>query len=216
MSHNGNFSSALILASGEDVPRKRLEVDRDSTLIICADAGAHLARVWELKPHLIIGDLDSISADDRTFWEQQGVPFQTAPVRKDQTDVELAVEYALGLGVVFVTLVGAWGSRLDHALGNLELLYRLASQGIGNELITSRQILTAFRSNFAGKVREKSWVSLVPLTPVVRGVHTEGLGYPLRGEDLQKGTTRGISNYAVEQKIAVRIAEGVLLLIREQ
>jgi len=52
------------------------------------------------------------------------VPFHTVPARKDQTDLELAVELALEKGARSITLVGGWGSRIDHALGNVELLYR--------------------------------------------------------------------------------------------
>lgn len=208
--------SALILASGEDVPRKPPASVLEDALIICADGGGSLARKWQLRPDLIIGDLDSLPAEDQEFWAAQGVPFQTVPPRKDQTDLELAVEYALGRGAISISLVGAWGSRIDHALGNVEILYRLALQGVENHLITKGHVLSAFCASSKSQVRKGSIVSLVPLTPVVRGVKTRGLGYPLSGQDLYKGSTFTISNQAVSSEIEVSIAEGVLLLVLEQ
>ena len=206
---------ALSLAAGEDLPAGPPAFS-SATLIICADGGAALARRWGLKPHLVVGDLDSLSLEDQKFWREEGVPFHTVPARKDQTDLELAVELALEKGARSITLVGGWGSRIDHALGNVELLYRLALEGVENELLTSGHRLTAFSGQVKAKVSPGSFVSLIPLTPCVRGVRTRGLGYPLSGQDLHKGSTLGISNYALEGEIGVSLEEGVLLLICEQ
>lgn len=206
---------AVILAAGEDVPRKPSLLDQDA-LVICADGGASLARVWNLRPQVIIGDLDSLSLEDRAYWEKQGVPFKVVPSRKDKTDSELAVELALSQGAGAVVLIGAWGTRIDHSLGNVELLYRLALEGIPNELVTGSHLLTAFTSRVRRTVREGSTVSLVPLSPTVQGVETWGLGYPLQGQDLVKGSTFSISNYAVGVEISVKVESGVLLLVCEQ
>lgn len=206
---------ALILASGEDVPKNPLPVGKD-TLLICADGGARLARLWGLQPAIIIGDQDSLDAETKDFWERRDVPFLKAPVHKDETDVELAVNYALELQVSSITLVGAWGSRLDHSLGNLELLYRLAQEGIANELITEHHRMSAISTNFQGTVRKGSYVSLLPLSSVVRGVRTNGLLYPLQGEDITKGTTFTISNVALGAEITVQVDGGVLLVVTEQ
>lgn len=208
-----NSVAALILAAGDDVPRQPPPGIGENTLIICADGGGQLARRWGLQPQIIIGDLDSLGEGDQNYWRNRGVSFKTAPARKDQTDVELAVDYALNRGAARITLIGGWGSRIDHSLGNVELLYRLALLGVENQLLTSTHVLSAFCGSVRRRVRPRSLVSLVPLTPVVRGVATEGLGYPLKGHDLHKGSTFSISNYAVRGEVSVEIAQGVLLIV---
>jgi thiamine pyrophosphokinase len=56
-------------------------------------------------------------------------------------------------------------------------------------------------------------VSLVPLGGPARGLRTEGLRYPLRGEDLQAGSTRGISNELTAPSATVEVAAGALLVV---
>ena len=79
---------------------------------------------------------------------------------------------------------GGGGSRIDHALGNVERLYRLALEGVENELLTSGHRLTAFSGQVKAMVSPGSLGSLIPLSPCVRGVCTRGLGYRLSGQDV--------------------------------
>jgi thiamine pyrophosphokinase len=57
-------------------------------------------------------------------------------------------------------------------------------------------------------------VSLLPVHGPARGVTTEGLLYPLAGEDLEPGTTRGVSNEMTAAEALVRVRDGVLLAVR--
>ena len=56
-------------------------------------------------------------------------------------------------------------------------------------------------------------VSLLPLTKTVEDVRTEGLLYPLRGETLWQGGTRGVSNQMAGERARVTHGAGALLLI---
>jgi thiamine pyrophosphokinase len=57
-------------------------------------------------------------------------------------------------------------------------------------------------------------VSLVPVHGGADGVTTDGLLYPLTGEDLPAGSTRGISNELVQRVATVHVARGVLAAIQ--
>ena len=46
------------------------------------------------------------------------------------------------------------------------------------------------------------------------GVRTEGLLYPLHGETLTIGTTRGVSNVLVAAEALVELTAGVALVVR--
>ncbi len=59
-------------------------------------------------------------------------------------------------------------------------------------------------------------LTLVPLGGAADGVTTDGLEYPLRGETLAPGTTRGVSNVFLETEARVTLERGVLLAIRPQ
>ena len=51
-------------------------------------------------------------------------------------------------------------------------------------------------------------VTLLPVHGPARGVTTSGLLYPLAGEDLPAGTTRGVSNELVHDPATVTLADG--------
>jgi thiamine pyrophosphokinase len=57
-------------------------------------------------------------------------------------------------------------------------------------------------------------LSLLPARGAAEGVRTEGLVYPLRGETLEAGSTRGVSNVFAEPTARVTIERGVLLAIK--
>src|SRR3989344_5006036 len=83
--------------------------------LIGVDGGTkHITRL-RLKPDIIIGDLDSLPRPPK------GVPIIKYPRDKDQTDSELALNYALKAGFKEIIFVGFMGERLDHMISNLFL-----------------------------------------------------------------------------------------------
>ena len=113
----------LIFANGDlpDLAAAR-KLPAPDDLILCADGGSHHERALGLTPDALIGDLDSIAEEELAGVEGS----KTAVVRvqrdKDETDLELAVNYALERDPAFIVIVGALGGRLDHTLGNIALL----------------------------------------------------------------------------------------------
>jgi len=57
-------------------------------------------------------------------------------------------------------------------------------------------------------------VSLLALHGPAEGVRTEGLAYPLEGETLEPGSSRGVSNVFAAKTARVSLDRGVLLAIR--
>ncbi len=207
---------ALILGVGEDYPARRPNLP-PASLVICADGGVKLAEKWRLRPDVIIGDQDSISDASLRYWQKRQVQLIKYPAEKDHTDLELAVNFAVAAGVREISLFGAWGSRADHSLGNIALLYRLAKEGLKNELFTSKNRLTAIsQGECTAETAVGSAVSLLPLDQEVKSVYTKGLYYPLSGQSLFQGTTLGVSNKAVAERVYVSCAAGVLLAVFEQ
>ena len=61
--------------------------------VITADSGADFTRHAMIPVDYIIGDLDSISSDVLDYYQNQETEFITAESYKDETDLELALDF---------------------------------------------------------------------------------------------------------------------------
>lgn len=205
---------ALIVANGPmsrpPFPRPRIT---DEDMVVCVDGGASNALALGLEPHVVIGDMDSIEADLRRHLEREGCLFVEHPSRKDETDSELAVRYALSQGATELILLAALGGRIDHTLANVLLLAIPELAQIPIRVIDGNQELLVVRDEVLIEGRAGDTVSLLPLTADAVGIDTEGLEYPLNDATLKFGATRGVSNVLVAAEGRVRVRTGLLLLI---
>ena len=189
---------------------------KTADLIIAADSGAgHLKKSGYL-PHVIIGDLDSIDPDTLAYFQKNRVPVHTHPSRKNSTDTELCLEYARANGATRITLLAATGSRLDHTLANILLLLPLADAGIPARILDEKNELLVVTDRVDLIGTPGDLVSLIPLTPTVRGVTLKGLSYPLENHPLVMGSTLGVSNFFSGSTAQVSIRSGTLLVVRSR
>jgi thiamine pyrophosphokinase len=169
-----------------------------------------------MTPDLVIGDLDSIDARTLARLRRLGVPLETYPADKDATDSDLAVERARAWGATAITLVGALGGvRHDHGLANVLLLTRTELAGVRMTLLDNRHEVMLLRGGTTARWRATvgELVSLLPLG-AAEGVTTTGLRWPLANAHLPAGSTRGVSNEAIEPGASVSVAAGCLLVTR--
>lgn len=202
---------ALIVANGSFEADARLrDLWQSGDLRIAADGGARHAReqLWA-APQVVIGDLDSLDDETRRWLEQRRVEFIRHPTAKDQTDLELAVDLALQRGAGEVTVLGAFGGRVDQFVGNVLLLSRVP--GVKLRDASSEMWAATGHARIEGAAGDT--VSLIPLDERVEGVVTCALEYPLRGEDLGRGSTRGISNRLTAPAAEVDWRKGMLLIV---
>ena len=208
------MSSALVFAGGDPPPVELLgDLDR-SALVIAADSGLDHALALGFTADVVVGDLDSVSADALARARDAGADVEPHPAEKDETDLELALRRAVTLGVQRVTVIGGGGGRHDHLLANALVLGHddYAALEVGALVGTAR--LTVIRRRAELRGAPGSFVSLLPLGGPARGIHTEGLRYPLRDEELAPGTTRGVSNEFLAPIAAVSLRDGVLLAVQ--
>ncbi len=183
-------------------------------LLVAVDGGADaLARVG-LEPGVLVGDLDSISVHTRSALEARGVEVLLLPTAKDETDTQAALRLVVERGGDDITVYGALGGpRLDHLVGNLLLLSSPWLAAVHVRMVDDwhEAFLAKGDSSFSGECGDT--VSLLPLTPKVEDVWTEGLLYPLAHEPLSQSATRGVSNAMTGEEARVTHGDGVLLLI---
>lgn len=205
---------AVIVGHGDVLPSDRAALEGQE-LIVAADGGALALERWRILPHLIVGDMDSLGDAGVERFARQGIGVARFPAAKDESDLELAVAHAIGAGATDIVLLGALGGdRLDHEAANLLLL---ADPGYNGVRIEARRGAVRVRP-----LRGKGSLSLdspvgtvVTLLPVggdAGGVRTEGLRYPLAGETLRIGKSRGLSNEIAEVPARVSLDSGSLLV----
>jgi thiamine pyrophosphokinase len=210
------MSRIVIFANGilnqPDLTRSRLHpTDR----IFCADGGARHALALGLTPHAIIGDLDSLPPELVAEMEAAGVAIHRHPMRKDQTDLELALEVAIAEKPDEILLFTALGGRLDHTLANILLLAHPKYASVRFTLVDGPQWAILLHSHQSITIRGQpgDTLSLIPLSPKVSRVTLTGVEWPLEKATLSLGSTWTISNSLVNHQVTLQIGEGMVLLV---
>jgi thiamine pyrophosphokinase len=184
-------------------------------IIIAVDGGFRHCLKLKLRPHSLIGDMDSLSPEEIDAVTQSGIPITRYPARKDHTDMELALHYARSLGADDIVLLGALGARWDMTIANVMLLASPELAGCRVRILDGMQEISLVQGGetrrFEGNAGDL--LSLIPLRADAKNVHTAGLEYPLSGETLGFSATRGISNVFRDQTATVFLENGLLLCV---
>jgi thiamine pyrophosphokinase len=206
----------VVLVGGDPVPCDLASDLPRGAVVVAADSGLHLAEPLGLTVDLVVGDLDSVDPAVLAAAEAAGTRVERHPVAKAATDLQLALEAAVTHAPRRITVVGGAGGRLDHELSLWQLLASPVYAGTPIRAWSGRARTDVLHAGGALDLdgRPGELVSLVPVHGPARGVTTGGLLFPLSGEDLPAGSTRGVSNQFVATRASVHLVGGVLLAVR--
>jgi thiamine pyrophosphokinase len=182
--------------------------------VIAADGGLEHAQALGLDVALAVGDFDSASPEAVATAESGGTRVVRHPAEKDATDLELALGEALAFSPARILVLAGVGDRLDHLLS---LLLALGSRRLGAvdvDAVVGEALVHVVRGErtFTGEAGEL--LSLLPVHGPAEGVRTEGLAYELRGETLEPGSGRGVSNVLTTTTARVSVERGTVLAVR--
>jgi thiamine pyrophosphokinase len=205
--------SIVVVASGSPYPASRDRLPAGA-VVVAADGGVDAALALGLEVSLAIGDFDSVSSAGLTAVEAAGARIERHPAAKDASDLELALDRATELGAGRIVVVGADGGRLDHLLEGLLLLGSDRYADVEIDALLGPATAHVVRGDRTLEGSPGELVSLLPLHGPAEGVVTTGLVYPLRGERLEPGSSRGLSNVFAEPTASITLTGGVLVALR--
>ena len=210
--------SEAIIVMGGVVPDLELAgvLETNGVLVVAADSGAVHAAAAGLSIDIAVGDFDSIPLSLLQELEDSGVRIERHPVAKDATDLELAIDVAIREGADVITVVGGHGGRVDQSFANAFVIASPLYAHVSMHGILDSALVSVVHGGggvtFTGAPGDV--VTILPLHGDAGGVRTSGLEYPLSGETLPAGTTRGVSNVLIENEASVSIDHGTVLVVR--
>ncbi|WP_273125633.1 thiamine diphosphokinase [Metabacillus sp. HB246100] len=203
-------------------PRENLvhlqEYQSEHIIWVGIDKGVNYINDEGLPLSYAFGDFDSISDRDKRELIDQLNTVKVYPQEKDKTDTELALEWALQQDVEEVYLFGATGGRMDHTLGNIQLLHKSIDYKKTLQIIDKQNHITIYKPGTYTIMNDpdRKYISFLPLSMEVKGITLENFKYPLKNCHIHLSSTLCISNELIFEVGTFSFKEGILLMIRSR
>ncbi len=212
------MSTAVVFVGG---PRPGSDADPDAgplrgvrpDLVVAVDSGLHLAAAHGWQADLVVGDMDSVDPDLLGAAARRGAVIERHRVDKDASDLELALDGLLQRSVDDALVLGHGGGRLDHLFGGLLVLCSPRYADLRLEAWLGGSHILVVRDRGSVRAAAGRTVSLFAVHGPAAGVQTEGLRWPLRGEPLEPGSTRGLSNQMIGDTASIRVDSGCVAVV---
>ncbi len=165
---------AVILAGGDYPAAPRpLQILLQAPMVVCCDGGADGYIAEGHTPDIIIGDGDSLSAENRTRFADR-IIYEADQETNDQTK---AVKYLLAEGKRRIAIVGATGRRDDHTLGNIALLAEYRAMGADIRSYTDYGVFIPCSGESHFECVRGAQVSIFNIS--ANSLISKGLSYPI-------------------------------------
>ncbi len=199
------MKSRCIIIGSMDVDT-RIQDYLDDSFFIAADGGLKNMEKNNITADLIIGDFDSLG------FEPAGENVIKHPVKKDDTDMMLAVKKAIELGYQEIIIFGGCGGRLDHTLANINTMVYALEKGVSISILDSENDLYISDDVIKLSHRDKDNFSLFSVEENAY-VDIEGAKYSGKNIVISNNTTLGVSNSFADDEVKISVVEGTILVI---
>jgi thiamine pyrophosphokinase len=203
---------AVLFSNGEARSPERLRI-REDDFLIAVDGGLKHLEKLKLSPDLLIGDLDSVDPRYLQNLKKSSVEVLRFDLKKDDTDLALALREAIKRGYRHIVIAFGLGGRVDHLLASLGLFEVAKAESIDLSFDDGTTRVFLFDDEKKLDTEPQDLISLIPWRGDALVHETQNLAYALRDEWLPFGTTRGVSNVAFTEEIRVSLSKGELLII---
>lgn len=204
-----NTNTILILNG--DTPSKITfkKFYRKGDYVICADGGANSAAALGITPNIILGDLDSVTKSNLSFFKKKGVEIRRI-TEQETTDFEKALLYIIECNLNNVIVFGAVSSRPDHTLNNFSVMKRYY-KSIDIKIVDKDFEIFYLKNKINLKYQKGKVVSFMSM-PRASGITTKGLKYKLKNDSLEFGVREGTLNISSAENISIEKKKGDLLV----
>lgn len=212
----GKDSRVVIATGGQWGPDDHALIAKDD-FVIGVDGGNDELLQRNITPHLAVGDFDTAQLERVEALRSLGVPVEQLPRDKDVTDTDYAVTKALQRQPKEVLLLGAWGTRWDHTLANVNLLERIERAGVRGVMQNhlNRMELVGPGQHVVRR-QHYHYMSMIAWQGAVKGIHLSGFRFPLVDATLERMSSLAISNEWIGESGTVKLREGKLLIIQSR
>lgn len=214
MKENIAIITSYIRGSEEKITALLGKVYDESGLIIVADGGLDHIRSRNLACDIIVGDFDSVSQkpSQEEFPEAEIIE---VPVRKDFTDLHLALETALKYQPEEIRVVGGFGGQTDHTIGNIQNLcwaYESCKRIMMIDPVETLIIQGPGRKTYP-EIAPGVRFSLMAIGGDIKGLTIKGASYQVDRVDIDKFFPLGCGNSGLGRKVTVELEAGMLAFI---
>ncbi|MEJ2000342.1 MAG: thiamine diphosphokinase [Maritimibacter sp.] len=197
-------TNVTLLGGGALSPETVSELLKVAPNLVACDGGAGAALALGLMPKLVLGDMDSIAAEDRARLDPAIIHEIS---EQDSTDFDKAIR---NLETPLILGAGFMGRRADHELACYNVLVRRAESRV--ILVGEHDVCFHVADNIRLRVTPGLRVSLFPMAEVE--VRSSGLEYPLDPLVLAPWARVGTSNRAVSEDVEISVSgPGLLVLL---
>jgi len=180
-----------------------LKILNSANTVICTDGSANSLLQNEMVPQVIIGDLDSLNIDEKSF---DGLLIQDS--NQNNTDLEKALNWSIKYGIEEMSILGATGLREDHSIANLFIFAEYYSK-LNLTMVTNHFTITCHMGNKIFDSKMGQTVSLFVAKPNTI-ITTRHLKYPIKDRCLLP-SSKAISNESLKSIFSVESNKPVLV-----
>lgn len=195
-----------------DYSKQGLGCLRKDDFIIAVDGGAKYLLDNGIKPHIFVGDADSVDEGSLGKLETLGSTLYLYPEDKDKIDAQLAIEKAIELGADEIVIRGWQGERIDMILALIYLMCKYPDRTIIAK-DDNLQMGVVYSEMILDATEGEKW-SILPICGDAIGVTLEGFKYALAGMSMPCQEPFGVSNVAVAEKVKIRVRKGMVVYFR--
>ena len=195
----------VIIANGDfpehSTPLKKL---KNAKCIIACDGGVNTLEKKGFSPDVIIGDLDSISKENKEKYKNIIIKIE------DQSDNDLrkAINHCIQNKIDKLSIIGASGKREDHTIGNIFSLLNYSNLNI--KLLTDTGTFKCISGSQKIKSFKGEKVSLFSTKDTIK-ITTKGLKYNFNKSYITS-LFYGTLNESINDIINIELSHGKILI----
>jgi thiamine pyrophosphokinase len=192
----------------------------DDSIWVGVDRGVFTLLSVGIKPKYAFGDFDSVSKEEMELVERNIEHLHKYIPEKDETDLELALQWSMKQSAKSINIFGATGGRLDHFFANVQLLSQSFSvtECCEISIIDNKNIifLKMPGTYTLPKLDNKKYISFLPFTSSIEKLTLRGFKYSLIDRNISIGSTLCISNELISNYGTYSFSDGILIVVRSQ